>query len=185
MSSCVAGQRADPHEFLRREVPAVELADGQGRAAQADRRQRGRDARAVGQARVQERALLGDIVPEDARQVADGDAQVLLPDGHVRHGFELTVALDKHPPRSVHHDLGDVRVANEVRDRPQERQDQLEAHDRGALGLSRRRHGLLARAAATPLAWPPATPETPCRGERRRRSVSLTTYSWVLSRNSA
>ena len=66
--------RADPHEFLGREEPRLKLADRQRRAAEAARREDGGHARAVRQARVEDRLLLGDVVAQRAGDVLDGDA---------------------------------------------------------------------------------------------------------------
>ena len=43
------------------------------------------------------------------------------------------VALDEDPARAVDHDLADVRVLDQVRDRPEERQDDVEAHSQRSL----------------------------------------------------
>ena len=69
----VGRQRADPHQFVRREEPRLELANGQRRAADAARREDRGHARAVRQARVEDRLLLRDVVAERAGDVLHGD----------------------------------------------------------------------------------------------------------------
>ena len=46
----------------------------------------------------------------------------------VRHVFDASPPLDEHSsPAAVHHDLGDRRIEQEILDRPQERQDAIQA----------------------------------------------------------
>ncbi len=46
----------------------------------------------------------------------------------IRHALERAVALDEHAPAAVvHHHLGDGRIAEQILDRSQERQDAIQA----------------------------------------------------------
>jgi hypothetical protein len=103
------------------------------------------DARAVGQAGVEQRPFLGDILAEGAGQIADGDLEVLFPNGHPGDRFEAPVAFDKNPPRAIDHHLRDCRVEDQRGDGPQKRQDRLEAHGRARSARGSGTAGVVAR----------------------------------------
>ena len=92
--------RADAHEFLGGEEPRLKLADRQRRAAEAARREDGGHARAVRQARVEDRLLLGDVVAQRARDVLDGDLQIALVEPNVRHLADEALRARRRPAAS-------------------------------------------------------------------------------------
>ena len=62
--------------------------------------------------------------------------------------LELSVAFEKDPPRAIDHHFRDRRVADQIGDGPQKRQDELEAHDRARSARGSGSDGAWARAAA-------------------------------------
>ncbi len=131
----VRRHRADPHQFLGGEEPRLELANRQRRAADAARREDGGHARAVRQARVEDR-----LSPRRRRRRARGRCssrrrcRLRSSRRTSATSSQQAVALDEDPSRAVDHDLADVRVLDQVRDRPEKRQDDVEAHYRAPFG---------------------------------------------------
>ena len=106
--------RAEPDELIERELVLLELADGERRAVDRERRHDDVDARAVGQARVADRRGFVDAAA-DLADDALADVQELLVVAEADAGL-LDLALDFDVGRAgaVHHDVGDV-VAREQR----------------------------------------------------------------------
>ena len=113
---------AEADEVVDRERRGGELADGEHRPDQRERRDDGVDARAVGQAGVDHRAGLVDAAA-DRRDDAVDDAHhvVVVLERDVRQ-LELAAPLDVDLARPVDHDLGDGLVA-------QQRLERTEADD--------------------------------------------------------
>src|SRR5207248_2559368 len=94
-----------------------ELPDGQRGAVDGDRRYDGVDPAPVGQPGVDHRARLVDPAPDPGHDPVDHPAQVVLVGERRVDGVDLPEALDVDPVPRVHHDLGDVRVAQQRLDR--------------------------------------------------------------------
>ena len=105
-------RRAKSHQLLERELVLLELADGQRRSVEGQRRHDDVDAGAVGQSRVANRRGLVHPAPDLAHD-ALADIQELLivtkPDAGL---LNLALDLDISGAGAVHHDIGDV-VARE------------------------------------------------------------------------
>ena len=65
--------------------------------------------------------------PKSACDVLDGNFKGLWAEGQTRHCLDAPGALDEHVLRPIDHDLADLRVKDQVLDRPQEWQDQFKA----------------------------------------------------------
>jgi hypothetical protein len=91
------GQRANADELLRSEVPALKLADCQRSATKADWRERGGDARSIGQPRIEQRLFLRDVVAENSSKVPHGHAQVVLAQFDTVYPGDPAFALNKDP----------------------------------------------------------------------------------------
>ncbi len=103
--------------FCDRERVGGELADGQRRAVDGQRRDDGVDTAAVGEAGVHHRAGLVDAAADPGHDLVDGPAQVRLV-GEVGVGrHQPARLLQPDAVVAVDHDLGDVRVAQVGLDR--------------------------------------------------------------------
>ena len=113
-----AGERAEPDQVVRGVGVRGELADGQDRAVDRERRDHGVDARAVGQAGVDHRARLVDAAADPGDDLVDRASQVALVGEPGGHRSQPAVLLDEDRVVAVDHDLGDVAVVQELLDRP-------------------------------------------------------------------
>ena len=82
---------------------------------------------AVRQTRIEDWLFFGDVVAKTTCDVPDRDCERLRIEGHTFYRLKISAALDEHVLRAVHHDLADVWIEDQVLDRAQKRQDQLEA----------------------------------------------------------
>ncbi len=111
-------QRAQVDEIAPGQRVGRELADGQDRPLQRERRHDHVDARAVGQAGIHHRRGFVDAAA-DSRDDPLDDAHQMGVVGEAGVGLvEHTCALDEHLVVAVHHHLGDPVVAQERIDRP-------------------------------------------------------------------
>ena len=114
ISRALGRDRAELDELLERELVLLELADGERRAVDRQRRHDDVDARAVGQARVADRRGFVDAAA-DLADDALADVEELLVVAEADAGLlDLAGDFDVHRARAVHHDVGDV-VAREQR----------------------------------------------------------------------
>ena len=126
-SASAARDGADLDQIVQRES-VRELPDGQRRSIDRTRREHRGHARAVLEARVEHRLALGDLVAARARDVLDRDREIPDVQRAIRDLLETSASLDEHPSAAaVHHHFRDGRIDQEVLDRPQERQDAIQA----------------------------------------------------------
>ena len=120
-------QRADRDQVVEA-VAACELPDGQDRTRNRARREHRRHTRAVLESRIEERLRVRDLVAARPCDVLDRDRQVSRLEGSIRHSLDGAVPLDEDVPAAVvDHDLGDRRIAEQILDRFQERQNPVKA----------------------------------------------------------
>ena len=118
---------SDCDEFLQG-VTVRELPHGQRRPVDRARRKHRGHSRAILEPRVERRLHLRDLVAAGPGDVLDGDRQVPDLERPLRNHFERPAALHEHTPAAaVHHHLGDGRIAQQILDRAQERQDAIQA----------------------------------------------------------
>jgi hypothetical protein len=65
----------------------------------------------------------------EARDVPHRDSQIAFFYGDTFDSRQQPLAFHEHSLRTIHHDLGHVGIHDQVLERPEERQDQFEAHD--------------------------------------------------------
>ncbi len=110
----IGGDRAVLDELIEGELVLLELADGQGRPVDGERRSDDVDAAAVGEARVADRRGFVDA-PADLADDALADVHQLRVVAETDRGLlHLAVDFDVGPEGAVDHDVGDV-VAGEQR----------------------------------------------------------------------
>ncbi len=109
-------------------VATSELPDGENRAGHRTRREHRRHAGTVLEARIEKWLCVGDLVTARACDVLDRDRQIPRLESPILHSLDGAVALHEDVPAAViDHDLGDRRIAEEILDRFQERQDPVQA----------------------------------------------------------
>ena len=116
-----------PNQILHFEVAGVEFADRERNTAKAARRDDRGNTAAIGQARIEDRLRLGDIVAEPPSDILYGYHEGLFAYGHARHLLQEALFFDEHPVGTVHHHLADRVVEDEVFDGLQERQDHFKS----------------------------------------------------------
>ena len=117
-----ASQRGNRDKVVEA-VAASELPDGQNWTGNSTRREHRRHG-AVLEARIQKWLCVGDLVTARPCDVLDRDRQVSRLEGSILHSLDGAVALYEDVPAAViDHDLGDRRIAEEILDRFQERQN--------------------------------------------------------------
>src|SRR5579862_7313524 len=99
-------------------MSGLKFADGQRRSADAARGNCGCDTRSVWEPGIEERLEFADFIPERASDVPYRNLEVFLREPGIGNLSQIAMPLDKDPPRSVHHDLGDVFIENQVLDGP-------------------------------------------------------------------
>ena len=108
-----ASSEPKPMQVVDAELASRELADGEARARERQRRDDGVDARAVLEARVDHRRRLVDAAAERRDDALDGRAQRVLR-GEARAGeLEPPAALDVDGGAVDDHDFGDGRIGEE------------------------------------------------------------------------
>ena len=110
--------RAEADELVERQLVLLELADGERRAVDGERRHDDVDAGAVGQARVADRRGFVDA-PADLADDALADVQELLVVAEADAGLlDLALDFDVGGAGAVHHDVGDVVAREQRLERP-------------------------------------------------------------------
>ena len=131
------GQRAEAHEVLELERVPRELADRDARAAERERLDDRVDARAVLEARVDERSRLVDAPSERRDDALDDRAHALVVREAKRRVLDLARALDEDRVRVDDHDLVDALVGEQQLERAEP--ERLVAHLLDQLGQVRAR----------------------------------------------
>src|SRR6266852_747597 len=103
-------------EVLDTEMPGVELADGQRDVVHAAGRNDGCNPASIRQARIEDRFGLRNIVTQAASNVLHGYHQRFFSYRETADLFDKASLLDKHTMRSIHHNLADRVVEDEVLD---------------------------------------------------------------------
>ena len=121
---------ADGHEILQA-VPSCEFPDGQRRSTDRAGWEHRGDTRPVLEACIEQRLDLRDLVAACTGDVLDRHGQVPRFQDAIGDERDQPVALDEHPRAArVHHHLGDLRIAQQILDRPEEGEDAIEtAHN--------------------------------------------------------
>ena len=125
----MSGQAASLDQFIRGK-PAVEFAHGKGRPVDRRRRADNGHARAIGQARIEDRILRRQVLPKDARDALNGGLQAFVRE-RLRESDLLddAIAVCKDSARPIDHQIGDRWIEQKLAQLlGKERQNQVEAH---------------------------------------------------------
>ena len=124
------GYGAESDQAIGGQLLGEELADGDGGPTPRDRRQHDVDAAAVGQARLEPRALFGQRPAHVLRHVPRRREQALLGE-HGIGALQLSAPLDPDFLRAVDEDLGDLGIVEERDHRLEERAQAVGKHRHG------------------------------------------------------
>ncbi len=122
-----AVESSSSNQIVHFEVAGVEFADRERHAGETARRDHRGHAAAIGQPRVQNGLRFGDIVAKTPSDILHGDHQGPLAERHSRHPLQEALFFDEHAVGTIHHDLADRIIENEVLDGLQKRKDHFES----------------------------------------------------------
>jgi hypothetical protein len=124
------------HKFVDREEPTLKLSDREGAPTQAAWRDHRGHAGAIWKAGVEDRLLLRNVITKCAGDISNRDLKIPLFEVQARRLVQQASPLKEDATARIDHNLAHIRVLNQVRDRPKERQDQLKRHQMAPVAIA-------------------------------------------------